>query len=194
MRKQQLTFGVIVGTRGFFSPELARQGKAQLLAQLERLGHRAILLPAEATPTGAVETTADARKCADLFNQHRSEMDGVIVSLPNFGDELGIVNTLHFARLGVPVLVQACDDELDKLDTLHRRDSFCGKLSVCNNLYQYGIPFTGTATHIAPIAEIDHRLVGDGEVGPITGKIQALYFDVIQGKNPRYMHWCTPVY
>jgi L-fucose isomerase-like protein len=147
MRKQQLTFGVIVGSRGFFSPELARQGRAQLLAQLESLGHQTVILPAEATPTGAIETTADARKCADLFTQRRNEIDGVIISLPNFGDELGVVNTLHFARLGVPVLVQACDDELDKLDTLHRRDSFCGKLSVCNNLYQYGIPFTDTGTH-----------------------------------------------
>jgi L-fucose isomerase-like protein len=147
MRKQQLTYGLIVGSRGFFSPELARQGRAQLLAQLEKQGHRAVILPAEATPTGAIETTADARKCAELFDQHRREVDGVIISLPNFGDELGVVNTLHFARLGVPVLVQACDDELDKLDTLHRRDSFCGKLSVCNNLYQYGIPFTDTSTH-----------------------------------------------
>jgi branched-chain amino acid aminotransferase len=53
--------------------------------------------------------------------------------------------------------------------------------------------FTGTATHVAPITEIDHRLVGDGEIGPISKKIQALYFDAIQGKNSKYIHWCTPV-
>jgi len=147
MRKEKLTFGLIVGTRGVFSVELARSGRRQLLEQIKRLGHRAVILPQDATPSGAVETVADARKCADLFNEHRSEIDGVIVALPNFGDELGIVNALHFAKLGVPVLVQASDDELDKLDTLHRRDSFCGKLSVCNNLYQYGIPFTDTGTH-----------------------------------------------
>jgi L-fucose isomerase-like protein len=147
MRKEKLTFAVIVGTRGFFSAELARSGRRQLLEQIERAGHRAVILPAEATPTGAVETVADARKCADLWNEHRNEIDGVIVCLPNFGDELGIVNALHLAKLGVPVLVQACDDELDKLTTAKRRDSFCGKISVCANLRQYGILFTDTATH-----------------------------------------------
>ena len=151
MRKEKLTFGLIVGTRGVFSAELAKSGRKQLLSQIKDLGHRAIILPQDATPSGAVETIADARKCADLFSEHRNEIDGVIVVLPNFGDELGVINTLQFAKLGVPVLVQASDDELDKLDTLHRRDSFCGKLSVCNNLYQYGIPFTDTGTHTVAI-------------------------------------------
>ncbi len=54
--------------------------------------------------------------------------------------------------------------------------------------------FTGTAAHVSPIAEVDHRLVGDGKVGPITKELQTLYHDVIEGKNPKYMHWCTPVY
>jgi L-fucose isomerase-like protein len=147
MRKEKLTFGLIVGTRGVFSADLAKSGRKQLLGRIKDLGHRAVILPPDATPSGAIETVADARQCADLFNEHRSEIDGVIVALPNFGDELGIVNTLQFAKLGVPVLVQASDDDLDKLDTLHRRDAFCGKLSVCNNLHQYGIPFTDTATH-----------------------------------------------
>ena len=49
------------------------------------------------------------------------------------------------------MLVQACDDDLDKLDVANRRDAFCGKLSVCNNLYQYGIPFTNTSLHTYPI-------------------------------------------
>jgi L-fucose isomerase-like protein len=151
MRKTQLTFGCIVGTRGCFSAELARAGRAQLLEQLKQLGHKSVILPADETPSGAIETVADARKCADLFNQRRNEIDGVIVALPNFGDELGVVNTLHSARLDVPVLVQASDDELDKLDTQHRRDAFCGKLSVCNNLWQYGIPFTDTATHTVAV-------------------------------------------
>lgn len=152
MRKNQLTFGVIVGTRGCFSAELARTGRKELLEQVDKAGHRAVILAADATPTGAVETIADGRKCADLFNQYRNEIDGVIVSLPNFGDELGIVNALHWAKLGVPVLVQASDDELGKLDTAHRRDSFCGKISVCNNLRQYGIPWTNTTTHTVALS------------------------------------------
>ena len=152
MRRETLTFAVLVGTRGCFSADLARTGREQLLAQLAQLGHRALLLPAEATPNGAVETIADGHQYAELFNQHRAEIDGVIVSLPNFGDELGLITALAEARLNVPLLVQASDDDLDRLGTRQRRDSFCGKLSVCNNLWQHGIPFTDTATHTVPIA------------------------------------------
>ena len=151
MRKNKLTFGVIVGTRGCFSSELARMGRELLLQQIAQAGHNSLILPASETPTGAIETVADARKCANFFNQHRQEIDGVIISLPNFGDELGIINSLNWAKLGVPVLVQASDDELGKLDTHHRRDSFCGKISVCNNLWQYGIPWTDTSTHTMPV-------------------------------------------
>ena len=53
---------------------------------------------------------------------------------------------------------------------------------------------TGTAAHITPVAEIDHRKIGDGEIGEITGKLKQLYFDVIRGNNPKYLKWCTPVY
>ena len=151
MRKTELTFGLMVGTRGCFSTKLAHSAREQLLAQVEKAGHRSLILPAAETPTGAIETVADARKCANFLNDHRKEIDGVIVCLPNFGDELGIVNTLNWAKLGVPILVQACDDELDKLDTAHRRDSFCGKISVCNNFRQYGISWTDTGTHTVPL-------------------------------------------
>ena len=149
--KSDVTFGLIVGTRGFFSSKLASEGRRQLLAKLDSLGFRYVILPEDATPTGAVETIDDAQKCANLFQEHRSEIQGVIVILPNFGDELGIVNTLQLAKLGVPVLVQASDDDLDKVDVANRRDSFCGKLSVCNDLYQYGIPFTDTTYHTCAI-------------------------------------------
>jgi branched-chain amino acid aminotransferase len=53
---------------------------------------------------------------------------------------------------------------------------------------------TGTAAHITPVIEVDHRDVGDGGVGEITGGLQKLYFDVVRGRNPRYLSWCTPAY
>jgi len=53
---------------------------------------------------------------------------------------------------------------------------------------------TGTAAHVTPVLEIDRRSVGDGSIGPITGRIKDLYFDTIRGKLPRYKHWCTPAY
>ncbi|HEY9595890.1 MAG TPA: fucose isomerase [Spirochaetia bacterium] len=149
--KKRLTFGVIVGTRGFFNPELAKEGRRQILARLDRLGFDTVVLPAEATPTGVIESVADARKCAALFRENQAKIDGIIVSLPNFGDEIGVVTSIKDSGLDVPVLVQACDDAVDRVNLEQRRDAFCGKLSVCNNLYNYRIPFTNTSLHTYPI-------------------------------------------
>lgn len=149
--ERKVTFGIIIGTRGFFNPKLAQESRGQLLAALEKQGYLHVILPETATAHGAVETLADAKKCADLFQEHRNSIDGIIVILPNFGDELGIVQTLDRSKLNVPVLIQACSDKLDAVDVFGRRDAFCGKLSVCNNLYQYGIPFTDTRDHTCDI-------------------------------------------
>jgi L-fucose isomerase-like protein len=149
--EKKTTFGLIVGTRGFFNPALAADGRKHLLAKLDALGYEYVIPPPDATPNGAIETLRDAGVCAEFFKANRDAIDGVIVVLPNFGDELGVVNTLNLARLDVPVLVQACDDDLDHVDVAGRRDAFCGKLSVCNNLYQYDIPFTDTTLHTCAI-------------------------------------------
>ncbi|MBN1116857.1 MAG: fucose isomerase [Bacteroidales bacterium] len=149
--KQKLTFGLIVATRNIFNSKLAEDARKVLLKKMETWGYNYIILPTEETPTGNIETYQDAKKCAALFSANRDKINGVIIVLPNFGDELGVVNTLNLAKLNVPVLVQACDDENDKVDVYSRRDAFCGKLSVCNNLYQYGIPFTNTSLHTYPL-------------------------------------------
>lgn len=149
MKNKKICFGVIIGTRAYFNSELAKDVKKQLLKVLEEQGYEYIILPEDATPTGSssIETLEDGTKCAKLFREHRDEIDGIIVSLPNFGYEIGIINAISRAELNVPVLVQACDDENDKVDLDSRRDAFCGKISVCNNLYQYGIPFSLTSLH-----------------------------------------------
>jgi L-fucose isomerase-like protein len=139
-------FGLVVGTRGCFNAKLATAGRASLLARMEALGYGFRILPTDATPTGVVEGREDGMKCARLFQAHRDVIDGIVVVLPNFGDELGIVNAVKHAKLDVPVLLQACDDHLDKLSTAERRDAFCGKISVANNFRQYGVPFTDTTT------------------------------------------------
>ncbi|UCH14094.1 MAG: fucose isomerase [Bacteroidales bacterium] len=149
--KKKLTFGLIVGTRNIFNAELAKEARAILPKKMKEWDHDYVILPSEETPTGNIETYQDAKKCAALFRKNRDKIDGVIVVLPNFGDELGIVNTLNLAKLDVPVLIQACDDDNDKVDVYSRRDAFCGKLSVCNNLYQYGIPFSDTIYHTYPL-------------------------------------------
>ena len=141
------TFGVIVGNRGFFPDRLAKEGRAEITKVIEEQGFNTIILSPEETKYGCVETWEDAQKCAQLFKSHREEIDGVIVSLPNFGDEKAIANTLKLANLNVPVLIHAYPDEPGKMRIESRRDSFCGKISVCNNLKQYGIPFTLTSLH-----------------------------------------------
>ena len=147
--KERMCFGIIIGTRAYFNSELAKDVRKQLLRTLADEGYDYVILPEDATPTGSssIETREDGLKCADLFRQNRDRIDGIIVSLPNFGFEIGIINAISVADLNVPILVQACDDENDKVDLDSRRDAFCGKISVCNNLYQYGIPFTDTTLH-----------------------------------------------
>ncbi|MBN1763747.1 MAG: hypothetical protein JW860_00685 [Sedimentisphaerales bacterium] len=149
--QKKITFGIIVGTRNIFNAQLASVGRTRLLSVLNELGFGYVIPDEDATPTGAIETRTDAKKCAALFKTNRDIIDGVIIALPNFGDELGIVQTLQMAHLDVPVLVQADNDEIEKVDVKSRRDAFCGKLSVCNNLYQYNIPFTDTTEHTCDI-------------------------------------------
>jgi L-fucose isomerase-like protein len=145
------TFGLIVGNRGFFPAELARQGREEMLRVLGSLGYNAICLTPEDSRHGACESLAEAHRCADLFKAHRDEIDGIIVTLPNFGDERAIANALRYAGLDVPVLVQATPDEPTKMLVAHRRDSFCGKMSACNSLWQFGIRYSLTRSHtVAP--------------------------------------------
>jgi L-fucose isomerase-like protein len=148
------TLGVIVGNRGFFPAELCKEGRATILKVLEEEGFKAVALSPEATKYGSVETYEDAKKCAELFKAHREELDGILVTLPNFGDERGIADTIRLAGLNVPVLVHAFPDEVNAMSIKTRRDSFCGKMSACNNLTQYNIPYSLTTLHtVAPESE-----------------------------------------
>ena len=141
------TLGVIVGNRGFFPDHLCRSGREQILRVFEEEGITPVILGPEDSTFGSVETLDEARKCAELFKTHRECIDGVLVALPNFGDERGVVNSLRMSGLDVPVLVQASPDDPGLMTIADRRDSFCGKMSVCNNLTQYGIPFSLTSLH-----------------------------------------------
>ncbi len=144
---KQMTMGLIVGNRGFFPDHLAREGRTEMIQVLESAGMRVIVTSPEETKCGAIETRAEAKKCAQLFDAHRREIDGVIVSLPNFGDERAVAETLRMANLGVPVLIQASPDTSSAMSVRDRRDSFCGKMSACNNLTQYRIPYSLTTLH-----------------------------------------------
>jgi len=151
---KKMTMGLIVGNRGFFPDHLAKSGRDEMIAVLERAGMDCVVLTPEQSKYGAVETHDEAKRCAELFRKHADRIDGVIVTLPNFGDERAVADTLRYAKLGVPVLVQATPDTAGNMTIASRRDSFCGKMSVCNNLKQYGIPYSLTKLHtVAPDSE-----------------------------------------
>jgi L-fucose isomerase-like protein len=141
------TLGVIIGNRGFFPDQLAKSGREDMIQALKAAGVEAVVLGPEQSKHGAVETHEEAKRCAALFHSASERIDGVIVSLPNFGDERAIADTLRLAGLHVPVLVQATPDTPSKMTIAHRRDSFCGKMSACNNLSQYRIPYSLTSVH-----------------------------------------------
>jgi L-fucose isomerase-like protein len=147
MTNRKMTMGVIVGNRNFFPALLAKTGRDDIIRVLAKKGFDAIVLSPEETKYGVVETFEDSKKCADLFRKNRDKIDGVIVTLPNFGDERAIANALRLAGLGAPVLVQATPDSAGRMTIEYRRDSFCGKMSACNNLRQYGIPYSLTKMH-----------------------------------------------
>jgi len=142
------SLGVIIGNRDFFPDRLVSEARLDILALCDKLNINPILLDETQSKLGGVETFKDAQRCAELFSRHRDEIIGVLVVLPNFGDERGVAETLKLAGLNVPVLIQAYPDDLNKLDVARRRDAWCGKISACNNLYQFGIKYSITDQHV----------------------------------------------
>jgi L-fucose isomerase-like protein len=152
-----MTFGIVVGNRGFFPDHLAKTGREEMIAAVKLAGAKALVLGPEDSKYGAVETFAEATHCADFFKKHRDEIDGIIVTLPNFGDERGVADALRLSGLHIPVLIQATPDRSDAMTIATRRDSFCGKMSACNNLMQYGIPYSLTTLHTESPASAEFK-------------------------------------
>ena len=152
-----LTFGLIVGNREFFPDELAREGRERIIKVLKEEGFEVICPSPKDTKFGTVGTWEEAKKCAEIFRKNRDKIDGIIVSLPNFGDEKAIVNAIRLSGLKVPILIQAFRDKISSLDLQHRGDNFCGKISLCNNLVQYRIPFSLTSLHTVDPEEESFR-------------------------------------
>jgi L-fucose isomerase-like protein len=151
--KNKITFGLIVGNRGFFPDQLVVEGREKMLDYLKQKGIDIISLSTEDTKYGSVETLEDAYKCGKLFFNNREKIEGIIVTLPNFGDEKGIANSIKFSTLNIPVLIHAFPDYVKDMSLANRRDSFCGKLSACNNLYQYKIKYSLTTNHTVDILD-----------------------------------------
>src|SRR5208337_194560 len=154
---RKMTFGIIVGNRGFFPSHLAKSGRDEIISVLEAAGARPIVLGPEDSKYGAVETYAESQRCAELFKKHADEIDGIIITLPNFGEERGIADAIRLSGLKVPVLAQATPDRSGDMTIATRRDSFCGKMSACNNLMQYGIAYSLTTLHTESPASAEFK-------------------------------------
>ena len=155
--QRKMTFGIIVGNRGFFPDHLAKSGREEIIKVLEAAGHVPIVLSPEQSHYGAVESYTEAQHCAELFKKHAEAIDGIIVTLPNFGEERGIVDAIRLSGLKVPVLVQATPDRSDTMTIANRRDSFCGKMSCCNNMMQYGIDYSLTTLHTEALGSAEFK-------------------------------------
>src|SRR4030088_98198 len=123
MAAKKMTMGVIIGNRGFFPDQLAKVGREEMIQALAKAGMDCVVLGPEDSKHGAVETHQEAKLCAALFQRNRERLDGVIVSLPNFGDERAIADTLRLARVDIPVLVPAKADDGSQMTIFHRRCS-----------------------------------------------------------------------
>jgi L-fucose isomerase-like protein len=143
---KKTTFALFFGNRGFFPASLIASAREEMARVLHEMGHETLILDADATRYGAVETPREGAVYARFLEENRGKFGGVILCLPNFGDETGAVEALKDA--GVPVLVQGYPDELDKMAPALRRDSFCGKISIMDMFNQYGIKFTALKPHV----------------------------------------------
>ena len=146
MPAKKTTFALFFGNRGVFPASLMSSARRELSRAIRKLGHKVITLDAEATCHGAVETPAEGEVYANFLRENRGKFAGVILCLPNFGDETGAVAALKEA--GVPILIQAEPDEMEKMAPEYRRDAFCGKFSITDMFCQYGVPFTALPPHV----------------------------------------------
>ena len=148
------TLAIIVGNRDFFPDRLITEARTDILALCKEMDIEPVILDESDTKFGSVETWTHAKRCAGLFKQERDRIDGILVTLPNFGDEKGVADTIRLSGLTTPILVQAYPDDLKQLSVERRRDAFCGKISVCNDLRQYGYAYTLTERHtVHPLSE-----------------------------------------
>ncbi|MFA7206551.1 MAG: hypothetical protein WC102_09510, partial [Saccharofermentanales bacterium] len=137
---RNLTFALYFGNRGFFPETLIAGARDEMKKAVEAQGISTLLLDPSATKFGAVETAAEGEVYAEFLKDNEGKYDGVVLCLPNFGDENGAIKALR--DCGVPILIQAYPDEIGKMDFNSRRDSFCGKLSIMDVFYQNKLPFT----------------------------------------------------
>ena len=143
---KKMTFALCFCNRGFMPGELIYGAREDMAKAVTAAGYDYIMMDAELTRYGGVETRDEGRLYAKWLAEHKGQYDGVIFSMPIFADENGAITALQDA--GVPILMQAYPDEIGKMDFQHRRDAYCGKFSVTDVFCQYNVPFTVLKPHV----------------------------------------------
>ena len=146
MNIQKARFALFFGNRGFFPASHVATAREQMTKVLTALGHEVLLMDPEATQFGAVESIEEGRRYAAFLEENRGKFDGIILCLPNFGEENGAAEALRNAK--VPIFIQAYPDDMSKLSAQFRRDSFCGKISMMDVFRQEEIHFSALAPHV----------------------------------------------
>ena len=155
-------------------------------------------LPARAKITGAYANSAFSKSEAVLNGYD----EAIVLSIDGSVSE-GSAENLFIVRDGKLVTPAASDDILEGITRAAMMQLAREELGIetvvrtvdRSELYSADEAFLcGTGAQISPIVDIDHRMVGNGEVGPITRQLTKLYFDIVRGKMPAYSDWVTPIY
>ena len=124
-----MKLALLVANRGFFPSSVIDSAREEMKTAADKAGVEFLMLDVNATRYGAVETREEGEIYSKFLEEHHGEYDGLVICLPNFGDENGIKVAIQ--NVNVPILLQAYPDEIGKLDFASRRDAFCGKLGLC---------------------------------------------------------------
>jgi len=138
MKKVKL--GFIPANRGFFSDVLAAKMRKETIAVLRAAGATVVVPSSKDTKVGCVETLEEAVKVGRMFREQ--QVEGIVVSAVNFGDEQGVAITIKESGLDVPILIVGCQEEEVLTPATERRDSFCGLLSIGEALRQLGLDYS----------------------------------------------------
>ncbi len=181
--QNKTTFALFLGNRGTFPATLIQQARDEMSIALVALGYEVLIPPVNTTASGAFETPSEGKLFAEFLDLNRGAYQGVILCLPNFGSEGGVIEALK--NVQVPVLVHAYPDELEKMATATRRDAFCGKFAVLNILCQYGLKFTNLQPHVVhpKDAEFAEHIKYFGIVCRVVNKLKNLTIGAIGART-----------
>lgn len=134
------------GNRGFFPAEGIESARETMESVIRKAGYDVLFMDPSLTRFGAIETVAEGELFARFLKENEEAYDGVIVSLPNFGDENGAASALQDCKK--PILLHAFEDSYDKMGVDSRCDAFCGKIAMSSLFVQCGLKFTTFKPHV----------------------------------------------